>query len=220
MDGVDELSCRHANRNDRTRSDGRQHGSPSYPWWPPGCRERSDGRQGARVRRQGRGHGRRQRRRARPEPRGAARHLDHASGRRGRRQDRAVGAAALEGDIIIDGGNSHFTDDTRRARALAAKGIEYVDVGTSGGVWGLERGYCLMIGGNADATVTHLDSIFETLAPGMRRRRAPKAAAAISRRPSSGYLHCGSARRRPLREDGAQRHRIRDRWPPTPRAST
>src|SRR5258706_9085705 len=69
------------------------------------------------------------------------------------------------GDILIDGGNSYYVDDIRRAQELAPKGINYVDVGTSGGVWGLERGYCMMIGG-PDAAVRHLDPIFKTLAPG------------------------------------------------------
>src|SRR5512132_1799092 len=69
------------------------------------------------------------------------------------------------GDILIDGGNSYYVDDIRRARALAPKGIHYVDVGTSGGVWGRERGYCLMIGGEP-AVVKHLDPIFAQLAPG------------------------------------------------------
>ena len=68
-------------------------------------------------------------------------------------------------DVIIDGGNSYYIDDIRRARELKAKGIHYVDVGTSGGVWGLERGYCQMIGGEKDV-VAHLDPIFKTLAPG------------------------------------------------------
>src|ERR1700723_2213771 len=70
------------------------------------------------------------------------------------------------GDILIDGGNSYYVDDIRRAKELAAKGIHYVDVGTSGGVWGLERGYCMMIGGEPDV-VQRLDPIFATLAPGM-----------------------------------------------------
>src|SRR5271156_1908560 len=70
------------------------------------------------------------------------------------------------GDILIDGGNSYYVDDIRRAKELAAKQIHYVDVGTSGGVWGLERGYCMMIGGEP-AIVKHLDPIFATLAPGM-----------------------------------------------------
>ncbi|MDP7385419.1 MAG: NAD(P)-binding domain-containing protein, partial [Nitrospinota bacterium] len=75
-------------------------------------------------------------------------------------------AARMEpGDIIIDGGNSYYKDDVRRAAALDAKGIHYVDVGTSGGVWGVERGYCLMIGGGPEA-VKRLDPIFKTLAPG------------------------------------------------------
>ena len=71
------------------------------------------------------------------------------------------------GDIVIDGGNSYYIDDIRRAKELSAKGIHYVDCGTSGGVWGLERGYCEMIGGETDI-VKHLDPIFKTLAPGRR----------------------------------------------------
>jgi 6-phosphogluconate dehydrogenase len=70
------------------------------------------------------------------------------------------------GDIVIDGGNTNYKDDVRRAKTLAAKGIRYIDCGTSGGVWGLERGYCLMIGGEK-AAVDHLDPIFAALAPGV-----------------------------------------------------
>ncbi len=70
------------------------------------------------------------------------------------------------GDIIIDGGNTNWKDDVRRGKALKEKGISYVDCGTSGGVWGLERGYCLMIGGEKEA-VQHLDPIFSALAPGV-----------------------------------------------------
>ena len=94
------------------------------------------------------------------------------------------------GDVVIDGGNSHFKDDVRRAAALRASGIHYLDVGTSGGVWGLERGYCLMIGGPEEA-VRRLDPIFRTLAPGLGSiDRTP------GRNPSKGtaelgYLHCG-----------------------------
>jgi 6-phosphogluconate dehydrogenase len=92
-------------------------------------------------------------------------------------------------DCIIDGGNSYYIDDIRRAGELAAKGLHYVDVGTSGGVWGLERGYCQMIGGDKIA-VTRLDSIFKTLAPGLgdalRNPEAAKLATA-----ELGYLHCG-----------------------------
>jgi 6-phosphogluconate dehydrogenase len=76
-----------------------------------------------------------------------------------------LSARLQPGDIVIDGGNSYYIDDIRRAKELAAKGIKYVDVGTSGGVWGLDRGYCMMIGGPTDA-VKHLDPIFKTLAPG------------------------------------------------------
>ena len=81
-------------------------------------------------------------------------------------------AGRLEpGDILIDGGNSYYHDDIRRAAALKPKGIHYVDVGTSGGVWGLERGYCMMIGGEADV-VRHLDPVFAALAPGHGYRAA------------------------------------------------
>lgn len=96
-----------------------------------------------------------------------------------------------KGDILIDGGNSYYIDDISRAKMLAEKGIEYVDVGTSGGVWGLERGYCMMIGGS-EATVKHLNPIFDTIAPGIGEiDRTPN-------RPENkgtaehGYLHCGT----------------------------
>jgi 6-phosphogluconate dehydrogenase len=95
------------------------------------------------------------------------------------------------GDIVIDGGNSHFTDDIRRSAVLGERGIHYVDVGTSGGVWGLERGFCQMIGGER-TVVAHLDPIFATLAPGQAaasptpgRDRHPVGTADL------GYLHCG-----------------------------
>ncbi len=92
------------------------------------------------------------------------------------------------GDILIDGGNSHYVDDIRRAQALAPQGIRYVDVGTSGGVWGLERGYCMMIGGEA-AAVKHLDPIFARLAPGATAvARTPGGSSGTAER---GYLHCG-----------------------------
>ncbi len=104
------------------------------------------------------------------------------------------------GDILIDGGNSHYVDDIRRAQELAPKGIHYVDVGTSGGVWGLERGYCMMIGGEV-ATVRHLDPILARLAPGMgdiahtagrettgREQAGQEQAGGTA---EQGYLHCG-----------------------------
>jgi 6-phosphogluconate dehydrogenase len=97
-----------------------------------------------------------------------------------------------QNDILIDGGNSYYIDDIKRAKELEAKGIHYVDVGTSGGVWGLERGYCLMIGGVADA-VQYLNPIFKTLAPGRGdipttpERKQSKSTA------EDGYLHCGNA---------------------------
>jgi 6-phosphogluconate dehydrogenase len=96
------------------------------------------------------------------------------------------------GDIIIDGGNSYYIDDIRRATELKAKNIHYVDVGTSGGVWGLERGYCQMIGGERDV-VTHLDPIFKTLAPGRDAVSPTPGRAAGSGTAAEGYLHCGPA---------------------------
>jgi 6-phosphogluconate dehydrogenase len=93
------------------------------------------------------------------------------------------------GDTLIDGGNSHYVDDIRRAQELAAKQFHYVDVGTSGGVWGLERGYCMMIGGEAEV-VKRLDPIFATLAPGIGEipRTPGRSGAGTAER---GYLHCG-----------------------------
>src|SRR6201999_2502004 len=95
------------------------------------------------------------------------------------------------GDIVIDGGNTFYKDDIRRAKTLAAKQIRYVDVGTSGGVWGLERGYCLMIGGEAE-TVKRLDPLFATLAPGIAGAgRTPGREKAPASTSEQGYLHCG-----------------------------
>ncbi len=96
-----------------------------------------------------------------------------------------------KGDIIIDGGNSYYKDDIARAKQLTAKGIRYLDVGTSGGVWGLERGYCLMIGGDQES-VKHLDPVFKSLAPGIgdiERTSGREGAPSTS---EQGYLHCGS----------------------------
>ncbi len=93
-------------------------------------------------------------------------------------------------DIIIDGGNSYFKDDARRSRALHDKGINYVDVGTSGGVWGLERGYCMMIGG-PEETVHHLDPIFKTLAPGRGNIVRTPGREKVSSTVEEGYLYCG-----------------------------
>jgi 6-phosphogluconate dehydrogenase len=101
-----------------------------------------------------------------------------------------LGSLLAKGDIVIDGGNSFYKDDVRRANALRQKGIHYIDCGTSGGVWGLDRGYCLMIGGNK-AVVEHLDPIFAALAPGKgevtptpgREKRDPRV--------ERGYVHCG-----------------------------
>jgi 6-phosphogluconate dehydrogenase len=94
------------------------------------------------------------------------------------------------GDCIIDGGNSYYIDDIRRAGELRAKGLEYVDVGTSGGVWGLERGYCMMIGGPDDA-VKRLDPIFDTLAPGIGDIARTPGRPANKGTAERGYLHCG-----------------------------
>ena len=95
-----------------------------------------------------------------------------------------------KGDIIIDGGNSYYIDDIRRAKELQPKGIHYADVGTSGGVWGLERGYCLMIGGEPDI-VKHLDPIFKTLAPGRGNIDRTPGREKVGGTAEDGYLHCG-----------------------------
>ncbi|MBV9105523.1 MAG: decarboxylating 6-phosphogluconate dehydrogenase [Verrucomicrobia bacterium] len=94
------------------------------------------------------------------------------------------------GDILIDGGNSYYVDDIRRAKELAAKKIHYVDVGTSGGIWGLERGYCMMIGGESPV-VQHLDPIFATLAPGTGDISRTPGREKLGTTSESGYLHCG-----------------------------
>jgi 6-phosphogluconate dehydrogenase len=100
-------------------------------------------------------------------------------------------AAFLDaGDILIDGGNSYYIDDIRRSKDLAAKGIHYVDVGTSGGVKGLERGYCLMIGGET-AVVQHLDRIFSALAPGAGEIPRTSGRERVKGTAEQGYLHCG-----------------------------
>jgi 6-phosphogluconate dehydrogenase len=95
-----------------------------------------------------------------------------------------------KGDIIIDGGNSYYIDDIRRAKELQPKGIHYADVGTSGGVWGLDRGYCLMIGGEPDI-VKHLDPIFKTLAPGRGNIERTPGREKVAGTAEDGYLHCG-----------------------------
>ena len=94
------------------------------------------------------------------------------------------------GDIVIDGGNSYYIDDIRRAKQLRASGVHYVDVGTSGGVWGLERGYCQMIGGEPEI-VQHLDPIFKTLAPGRGNISRTPGREKVKGTAEEGYLHCG-----------------------------
>src|SRR5262245_34902 len=107
--------------------------------------------------------------------------------------DAIIGSIAPDlepGDILIDGGNSFYVDDIRRAKELALKQVHYVDVGTSGGIWGLERGYCMMIGGEPNA-VKHLDTIFATLAPGMGEIPRTPGREKIGGTAEQGYLHCG-----------------------------
>ena len=105
----------------------------------------------------------------------------------------ALAAIAREGDIIVDGGNAFYKDDVQRAKALAEKGIRYLDVGVSGGVWGLERGYCMMIGGDKSA-VDHLDPIFDALAPGLGTiPRTVDRKEADDPRAEKGYIHVGAA---------------------------
>jgi 6-phosphogluconate dehydrogenase len=110
--------------------------------------------------------------------------------------DRSLSALApllSPGDVVIDGGNSYFHDDIRRAAELRGKGVHYVDVGTSGGVWGLERGYCLMIGGDREA-VGRLDPVFSALAPGAGDiQRTPGRERGERGTAEQGYLHCGPA---------------------------
>ncbi len=95
-----------------------------------------------------------------------------------------------EGDIVVDGGNSYYRDDIERAKRLAARGLHYVDCGTSGGVWGLERGYCLMIGGER-GVVQHLDPLFATLAPGLGAAERTPGREHRAGTAEQGYLHCG-----------------------------
>jgi len=106
----------------------------------------------------------------------------------------SIGESAQNGDIVIDGGNTFYKDDIRRAKALAEKGVHYVDVGTSGGVWGLERGYCMMIGGDTE-TVNLLDPIFDALAPGLGTipRTPGRVADVVDQRAEKGYIHAGPA---------------------------
>jgi 6-phosphogluconate dehydrogenase len=101
-----------------------------------------------------------------------------------------VAAQLSAGDTLIDGGNSYYVDDIRRAKELAARGIDYLDVGTSGGVWGLERGYCMMIGGPA-GSLQRLDPIFATLAPGRGDIPRTPGREAAGGTAEQGYLHCG-----------------------------
>jgi 6-phosphogluconate dehydrogenase len=101
-----------------------------------------------------------------------------------------LGPQLARGDIVIDGGNSYYVDDIRRARSLEPRGLRYLDVGTSGGVWGLERGYCMTTGGPADA-VKHLDPVFKTLAPGRGNIPRTPGREKIGGTAEDGYLHCG-----------------------------
>ena len=107
-----------------------------------------------------------------------------------------LGEVLEPGDVIIDGGNTYYKDDIRRAQALSEKGLDYIDVGTSGGVWGLERGYCMMIGGDA-GVVKRLDPLFDSLAPGMGTI------------PRTRDRQSDDDRAGTFREDDPQRHRIR-----------
>jgi 6-phosphogluconate dehydrogenase len=104
----------------------------------------------------------------------------------------ALGGLLGAGDVIVDGGNSYFKDDVRRANALKGKGVSYVDAGTSGGVWGLERGYCLMVGGER-AAVTRLEPVFKTLAPGRGDTPPSPGRGKAGDTAVEGWLHCGPA---------------------------
>ena len=139
----------------------------------------------------------------------APRSVDHGARGRSDGKNRAGSDPRLQkDDTIIDGGNSYYKDDIRRAKLCVAKGVNYVDVGTSGGVWGLERGYCMMIGGPKEA-VQRLDPIFKTLAPGrgdMPRTPGREKFTGHGRR---RLLALRPLRRRAFRKNGPQRNRIR-----------
>ena len=142
--------------------------------------------------------------------------VDGSGGGRGQNHRRSPALILNADDILIDGGNSYYMDDIRRAKELAPKGIHYVDVGTSGGVWGLERGYCMMIGGE-NAVVKHLDPIFARLAPGMGKTyRARPGVRRLAVQPSR--VICIAAQTAPAT---SSRWSITESstasWPPTPR---
>jgi 6-phosphogluconate dehydrogenase len=118
------------------------------------------------------------------------------------------------GDTLIDGGNSYYVDDIRRARELASQGIHYVDVGTSGGVWGLERGYCMMIGG-PEAAVRHLDPIFKTLAPGSGDIPRTPGRERIGGTAELGYLHTAVAMEPVTSSRWSITESSTASWPPT-----
>ena len=112
------------------------------------------------------------------------------------------------GDIVIDGGNTFYKDDVRRARELKTKGIHYVDVGTSGGIWGLDRGYCLMIGGEQNI-VDPSRSDFLRARAGLGNIERTVGRDGRDQRPERGYMHCGPCGVRTFRQDDPQRHRVR-----------
>lgn len=118
--------------------------------------------------------------------------MAHAARRRGRRGTGGARSAARPRDVMIDGGNSHYRDDLTRAARLRARGVHYVDCGTCGGVWGRERGYCLMIGED-DEPVRRLDPIWRSLAPGEAPARPTPGRDGATGTAAFGYLHCGPA---------------------------
>ena len=120
------------------------------------------------------------------------------------------------GDIVVDGGNSYYRDDIERAKRLEPKGIDYVDVGTSGGVWGLERGFCQMIGG-PDRAVQHLDPVFASLAPKIELGAAHARARQGRRHRRARLSALRAVRRRALRQDGPQRRSSTGSWRPMPK---
>ena len=196
-------------RNGRTGADGRQHRAP-----PDEGRTRL--RRLRHQRRRGQGPGRRGRRPAsarwRRWPRSSTPRARSGSWSPPARSPRApshdVADALEKGDAIIDGGNSHYLDDIRRSEEFAEKGIDYIDCGTSGGVWGLERGYCLMIGG-PDGAVERLDPIFASVAPGVGEIDRTPGREGDPSPSEQGYLPLRPRGGGPLREDGPQRHRVR-----------
>ena len=179
----------YANCNDRTWKNGVEYGAQAAQSRPRVCGVQSIAT-ADRGTYSGKSCGRRRPYGRREQAEAAAGALVEDSGSAGRQHDADLMDCLDTGDTPIDGGNSYYVDDKRRAKKLALKGIHYVDVGTSGGVWGLDRGYCMMIGGNADV-INRLDPIFRSLAPGRGNIPRTPGREQLDGTAELGYFHCG-----------------------------